>query len=492
MFGLGVNRLGVPSGKSNPAGTPPPVFSGLAGLFASDETGFWYDPSDASTVFSDTSGTTAATLGGVVGRIEDKSGNGVHLTAGADNLRPSWGRSPESGARNFLENSNKLTTSDISDSGDGWVRSQFTGTNLTGTATSDDPPVGTGTVHKVACSSTSVIGIQQTQNYFVDENQVLSVYLKLTGEGSNECKGLLVTAGLNCQAFVRLDTETITLSGSSTSNVVSSSLTDVGDGWYRFVMCINQSGGTQPILFYFIDSSNTYYTFYSSTPSILIYRPQLEKGTSVTYAQETGLVASVGSANTAILDATEEGEDDKYFLYFDSTDVLSNSGHSIDTAALTLSAAVESHSDSGNYYIVALDTPTSSAAQSASLAVGMTSEEVRFRVDGSSDSAILTDTGYEAPFTKVLTGLHDISDPAFSAPSLYVNGSQVDSEMLDVGGTTYSASDPIYLGSSHSSATGLTAFKGRVYQVVGRGAWTSGSDLNSAITEMGDSAGLSL
>ncbi|WP_417701975.1 hypothetical protein [Pseudophaeobacter sp.] len=51
-----------------------------ASLFASGESGVWYDPSDLSTLWADTFGTTQAVLGGAVARMDDKSGNGNHVT----------------------------------------------------------------------------------------------------------------------------------------------------------------------------------------------------------------------------------------------------------------------------------------------------------------------------------------------------------------------------------------------------------------------------
>lgn len=51
-------------------------------LFTSGKLGAWYDPSDLSTLFQDSAGTTPVTADGQsVGKIVDKSGNGNHLTA---------------------------------------------------------------------------------------------------------------------------------------------------------------------------------------------------------------------------------------------------------------------------------------------------------------------------------------------------------------------------------------------------------------------------
>jgi len=96
----------------------PPVgeITNIQGLFTNNEGGFWFDPSDASTLFEDVAGTTAATKGGKVGKILDKSGNGNHLTSrvttknqGAsdeyvEDMRPTYGSEPTTGVRQLLIN----------------------------------------------------------------------------------------------------------------------------------------------------------------------------------------------------------------------------------------------------------------------------------------------------------------------------------------------------------------------------------------------------
>jgi hypothetical protein len=57
-------------------------------LFAGGIQGVYYDPSDASTLFSDSAGTTPAVVNGPVGRISDKSGNGNHLIQATAAARP--------------------------------------------------------------------------------------------------------------------------------------------------------------------------------------------------------------------------------------------------------------------------------------------------------------------------------------------------------------------------------------------------------------------
>jgi len=64
----------------------PPAFS-PASLFASGEEGAWYDPSP-TTCFTDTGGTTPASVGDSVAYLEDLSGNGNHATQATASARP--------------------------------------------------------------------------------------------------------------------------------------------------------------------------------------------------------------------------------------------------------------------------------------------------------------------------------------------------------------------------------------------------------------------
>lgn len=65
-------------------------FSPLS-LFAASEPGFWYDPSDLSTLFQDAAGTTPVTAAGQsVGLVLDKSGRGNHATQSTSLSRPTY------------------------------------------------------------------------------------------------------------------------------------------------------------------------------------------------------------------------------------------------------------------------------------------------------------------------------------------------------------------------------------------------------------------
>lgn len=58
-------------------------------LFQNGEKGAWFDPSDFSTMYQDSAGTTPVTAAGQpVGKILDKSGNGYHATQATTTSRP--------------------------------------------------------------------------------------------------------------------------------------------------------------------------------------------------------------------------------------------------------------------------------------------------------------------------------------------------------------------------------------------------------------------
>ena len=79
MYGLGVNKLGVTNVRGG--------FNPLS-LFASGEQGAWYDPSDLTTLFQNSDGTTAVAVGDPVGYLGDKSGNNNHAIQATSAKRP--------------------------------------------------------------------------------------------------------------------------------------------------------------------------------------------------------------------------------------------------------------------------------------------------------------------------------------------------------------------------------------------------------------------
>lgn len=108
-----------------------------ATLFAASQKGVWYDPSDLSTLFQNSNGTTAVAVGDPVGYIADKSGNGRHAIQATAGNRPT------------LQSSGGLF----------WL--QFDGSNDTLAATSVDlsasSALGWATSFTPSSTSTSVV-----------------------------------------------------------------------------------------------------------------------------------------------------------------------------------------------------------------------------------------------------------------------------------------------------------------------------------------------
>jgi hypothetical protein len=78
-------------------------------LFASNEQGVWYDPSDMATLFQDAAGTTPVTaVEQPVGLILDKSGRGNHATQSTSTARPVL-----SARINLLANTDTLATQSV-------------------------------------------------------------------------------------------------------------------------------------------------------------------------------------------------------------------------------------------------------------------------------------------------------------------------------------------------------------------------------------------
>lgn len=88
-----------------PDGRPVHAVSGLgfnpASLFAASDAGAWYDPSDLSSMYQDSAGTTAAVVGQPVGKLNDKSGNANHAIMGTAALRPILRQ--DTGGKYYLE-----------------------------------------------------------------------------------------------------------------------------------------------------------------------------------------------------------------------------------------------------------------------------------------------------------------------------------------------------------------------------------------------------
>lgn len=147
MLGIGLGVGAVASGSGG-GFVPTDIFTGGA-------VGAWYDPSDITTMFQDSAGTTPVTsYGQPVGKILDKSGNGNHLIQSVSINRPML-----DARLNIIDaNSDALTTQTVTTFPNAQTLS-FTGTGsvaLSGVHT--DTLNGTGANDRVSLTFTPSAG----------------------------------------------------------------------------------------------------------------------------------------------------------------------------------------------------------------------------------------------------------------------------------------------------------------------------------------------
>lgn len=303
MFGLGVNKLGAIS-----TGAEEVSLTLFESLFAGDEKGFLFDGSDTSSYFTDTSRTTAASIGDFVSGLTDKSGNENHLQHHSTNTRPYFARTPANGLRNIYDYGADLAnTTGVAS----WAVVTAAGTSY-GVATSDTPPVSHGgSVFKISKVSNDGsnpyigIGTSTTQLVTIDVEHTLSFYVKLTSDGGSQPATQIAVVPAGGQyVYFNIGSVSTTSGGSWIS---ASSVTAVGtDGWYLCSMTYTPTSLNNGNM-YLVDASNSI-SFGNNMASILIYGLQAETGTSRTTTQH----------NVAPWDITEQSQDNLHCLYYHS------------------------------------------------------------------------------------------------------------------------------------------------------------------------------
>lgn len=167
-----------------------------ASLFGNAEQGAWFDPSDFSTLFQDSAGTTPVTaVGQPVGRILDKSGRGNHATVAATGSRPTLGQ--DASGRYFL----------LFDGSDDFLQ---TGTITPGT---DKAQVFAG----VRMLSNATTGMVLETSTTLNSNQGTLYLIAPNSDGSQgvtfASKGSAPTFGVGAGAFVGVAPQTRVLTG---------------------------------------------------------------------------------------------------------------------------------------------------------------------------------------------------------------------------------------------------------------------------------------
>ena len=306
-----------------------------AGLFANNEQGAWYDPSDFSTLYQDSTGTTPVTaVEQPVGLMLDRSGRGNHASQATSASRPV-----------LRARYNLLTRSEEFDNA-GWTKTRATVT--ANTATSPDGTMTADSLIEDATASNSHFLAGPSSflpSYTVAATVTASAFVKIAS-GTRDVAIRTAGASGSAYAIYNLSTGLFVTSATSGSNwtFVSSSITALANGWYRIIVTgshTETSSGLQ-LFCNLTDGSSLTYTG-DGTSGILIWGAQL-----LTAADE----ASTGGAYQRIAAATDydvsnpvwrpylafDGVDDTMTISSSINDVFQNVGGGTMWAGYTATA----------------------------------------------------------------------------------------------------------------------------------------------------------
>jgi hypothetical protein len=242
-------------------------------LFSNGKQGVWYDPSDLSTLFQDSAGTTPVTTAGQpVGKMLDKSGRGNHATQATSAKRPTYAVAPLGGRRNLLSYSQNFLNAS-------WVA--LNAATLTATETGpdgvsgsaylykDNSAGGTGQVYLYTDLGGLATSTSHTYSCFLKADQLSWAFLEINN----------FTTPVNSEAWFDLSNGVV---GTVDAGFDQAFIEDVGDGWYRcsvsFTTDTSDTAGRLLIRVADADADTT--VDLDGTSSILIYGAQFELGST--------------------------------------------------------------------------------------------------------------------------------------------------------------------------------------------------------------------
>jgi hypothetical protein len=422
-----------------------------ADLFANGEQGAWYDPSDYSTLFTDSAGTTPVTgVEQFVGLMLDKSGRGNHAFQ-SNNLKR-----PKLAARyNLLEYTEQF------DNGYWTNNSRITANTAVapdGTTTADTL-TSNGTISNVSKSISATSGLSYTVSVSLKYTNNQWFLLQLSDNGTTH----RARAWFDIQNGV-LGTTATTGSGV----VISSTIVPQGNGWYCCTLT-----ATNPVttLFFYpqlVDADGST-TAAANLQSCYIWGADLRPA-----SQATGLIGPTYQRVAAATVYDTAGF--LPYLAFDGLDD-SMSTNSIDFSAtdkMTVWAGVRKLSDAVAGIVAELSSVVTTNNGSFMLdAPDLTgaNSDFAFYSKGTSlrgaDSAALL-----SPISRVMTGIGDISG---DVSTLRLNGIQVATNTGDQGIGNY-GNYPLNIGARNNTSL---FFNGWLTSLIVRGAQSTQSQIEA-------------
>jgi hypothetical protein len=434
-------------------------------LFASGEQGAWYDPSDMSTLFQDSAGTTPVTaVEQPVGRMLDKSGRGNHATQATAINRPV-----------LSARVNLLTKTEQFDDAI-WLKARSAAANTTATTdplggnTADKLTEDTQTgAHYVANPSGSFMATAVSYTFSCAIKAAERTFAAL-GTGELGAETGFPAAGI----AINLTTGAVTATNGTFS---ASSVTSLGNGWWRcsitvlgttstgrFWVAMAQNGSSA-------DISAIGYTG-DSTSGIYIWGADLRPsndGVGLPPYQRVNTATDYDTAGFPL------------YLRFNGTNswMQTASVNFTGTDKMTVWAGVRKlNSGTPNQIVSVSDVDNTTTAKFQLFADTTTSGAARWISAGlpngnasSISSSILT----PAPVTVVFTATGDISAPR---NEIFVNGVSGGVNTFDQGSGNH-ANLPIYIGAGPATPRYLN---GRLYPLIIRGAQSTTDQITQTET----------
>jgi hypothetical protein len=432
--GLSIPELSTRGGRFSPAS-----------LFTSGVVGAWYDPSDYSSLFQDSAGTTPVTaVEQPVGLMRDKSGNNNHASQATTASRPV-----------LRARYNLLTYSEQFDNA-AWSKN-----GVTITANSTTAPDGTTTADKMLATAGNSRHGLSISGVTASGTCVASVYVKYDNYA------FFQIGGSSGGFYANFNISTGVVGTSGGARYISHAITNVGSGWYRLsVAYTNATDG--PWLQQVSSASDGLLPFWTAagTESTFVWGAQVDNATSAGTYQR--IAAATDYATAGFLP----------YLATDGTDDTLSSGNIDLTGTSKLSAVVGAtkNNDSNVYAIVDFGASGSGTAGGFSMWAGNPASggaatwASSFQSSAGGVINIVSPTNFAAPATGVVT---TILDTVAAGSYLRVNGALQTTSATDPTDGTF-GNLPLRL--SRSGANGLP---GRIYQLVVVGKTLSASELAS-------------
>ncbi len=435
-------------------------------LFAAGEQGVWYDPSDFSTLFQDSAGTTPVTaIEQPVGLILDKSGRGNHAFQPTTTSRP------------ILRNLYNLLTYTEQFNDALWAIDGLRAFGSGSTVDATTAPDGTVTAdlitensdsgnHRIYGGSTPIIsGATYTTSIYV-KNAVGSRYFALRAN---------VATGVNGHAIFDLQGQTYNVS----SSVLNPFIDSVGNGWFRVGYSFVAGTGALAAAVYYLSNTNiapaqnstgVIYTG-DNTSGVYIWGAQLVPANEASIPYQRVVTNTPGSG-VYDTDLTKF----KPYLFFDGSDDW------LRTANINFSATDKITTWLGFRWLsstgLIYETGTNSGTVDGTFAVTTSSGYLYQWVRGTALNLRIYGT-YSFPGTHVATTQYTTVNASGLSQNSFVArvdgvsaGSGINNNQAVSSGNF--GTQPLYIG---RRAGAIVPWQGRIYSLLIRGTLTSSPQL---------------